>query len=89
MDSILQIGDSFIEQNTIFSELIQELNQSFSNSNIIVPLRHHHDFPNREVNSDSTLLLMPAWNPSKIAGVKIVTVSPENSQFDLPSIQGT
>ena len=89
MDNILQIGDSFIEQNTIFSELIQELNQSFSNSNVIVPLRHHHDFPNPEVDSDSTLLLMPAWNPSKIAGVKIVTVSPENSQFDLPSIQGT
>ncbi|PWK18272.1 bifunctional Delta(1)-pyrroline-2-carboxylate/Delta(1)-piperideine-2-carboxylate reductase [Xanthomarina spongicola] len=89
MDNILQIGDSFIEQNTIFSELIQELNQSFSNSNVIVPLRHHHDFPNPKVDSDSTLLLMPAWNPSKIAGVKIVTVSPENSQFDLPSIQGT
>ena len=89
MDNIIQIEASFIEQNTIFSELIQELNQSFSNSNVIVPLRHHHDFPNPEVDSDSTLLLMPAWNPSKIAGVKIVTVSPENSQFDLPSIQGT
>jgi ornithine cyclodeaminase len=89
MDNILQIKDSFIEENTNFSELIQELKQSFSNSNVIVPLRHHHDFPNPEVDSDSTLLLMPAWNPSKIAGVKIVTVSPENSQFDLPSIQGT
>ncbi|GGG55269.1 ornithine cyclodeaminase family protein [Bizionia arctica] len=89
MDHILQIGDSFIEQNTIFSELILELKQSFSNNNVIVPLRHHHDFPNPEVSADSTLLLMPAWNPSKIAGVKIVTVSPENSQFGLPSIQGT
>ena len=89
MDNILQIGDSFIEENTNFSELVQELRQSFSNSNVIVPLRHHHDFPNPKVDSDSTLLLMPAWNPSKIAGVKIVTVSPENSQFDLPSIQGT
>jgi ornithine cyclodeaminase len=52
-------------------------------------MRHHHDFPNPEVQADSTLLLMPAWNPSKNAGVKIVTVSPENGQFDLPSIQGT
>ena len=52
-------------------------------------MRHHHDFANPEVNVDSTLLLMPAWNPSKNAGVKIVTVSPENGQFDLPSIQGT
>jgi len=89
MDNIIQIEASFIEQNTVFSELVQELRQSFSNSDVIVPLRHHHDFPNPEVKSDSTLLLMPAWNPSKIAGVKIVTVSPENSQFDLPSIQGT
>lgn len=52
-------------------------------------MRHHHDFPNPKVNSDSTLLLMPAWSPSKNAGVKVVTVSPENGQFDLPSIQGT
>lgn len=89
MDKILQIEDSFIEQNTVFPELILELKQSFSNNNVIVPLRHHHDFPNPEVNSDSTLLLMPAWNPSKVAGVKIVTVNPENSKFNLPSIQGT
>ena len=52
-------------------------------------MRHHHDFPNPEVNTDSTLLLMPAWNPGKNAGVKIVTVSPENGQFGLPAIQGT
>lgn len=52
-------------------------------------MRHHHDFPNPKVQADSTLLLMPAWNPSKNAGVKIVTVSPENGQFDMPSIQGT
>ena len=52
-------------------------------------MRHHHDFPNPTVNADSTLLLMPAWSPSKNAGVKIVTISPENSQFDLSSIQGT
>ncbi|TYA58235.1 ornithine cyclodeaminase family protein [Formosa maritima] len=89
MDKILQIGDAFIEQSTVFSELIQELKQSFSNKDVMVPLRHHHDFPNLEVNSESTLLLMPAWNPGKVAGVKIVTVNPENSRFNLPSIQGT
>ena len=52
-------------------------------------MRHHHDFPNPITKADSTLLLMPAWNPGKRAGVKIVTVSPENVQFDLPSINGT
>lgn len=89
MDNILQITDKFIEENTLFPELISELKQSFSNNEVLVPLRHHHDFPNPEVNSDSTLLLMPAWKPSDIAGVKIVTVSPENSRYHLPAIQGT
>jgi ornithine cyclodeaminase/alanine dehydrogenase-like protein (mu-crystallin family) len=89
MDNIAQINADFIEQNTDFSKLISALKQGFSSNEIIVPMRHHHDFPNPEVNSDSTLLLMPAWNPRHEAGVKIVTVSPENSQFNLPSIQGT
>ncbi len=51
-------------------------------------MRHHHDFPNPTVNKDSTLLLMPAWNSGKDAGIKVVTVSPENGRFDLPSING-
>jgi len=89
MDNIVQIDTNFIEENTSFTELISALKQGFSNNDIIVPMRHHHDFPNPEVNADSTLLLMPAWNPSKEAGVKVVTVSPENGQFNLPSIQGT
>ncbi len=89
MERILQIADSFIENNTVFPELIQELKHGFSENKMIIPMRHHHDFPNPEVSADSTLLLMPAWNPNNDAGVKIVTVSPENRQFNLPSIQGT
>ncbi|PTM10824.1 MAG: ornithine cyclodeaminase family protein [Bacteroidetes bacterium] len=89
MNNIIQISAAFIEKNTNFLELISALNQGFSSNEIMVPMRHHHDFPNPEVNADSTLLLMPAWNPSKDAGVKIVTVSPENGKFNLPSIQGT
>jgi len=89
MDSIIQIDNSFIEENTSFPELISAIKTGFSSDSIIVPMRHHHDFPNPKVGTDSTLLLMPAWNPSKNAGVKIVTVSPENGQFDMPSIQGT
>lgn len=89
MDSVVTISADFIERHTNFNELILELKNTFKNNEIIVPMRHHHDFPNPEVSADSTLLLMPAWNPSKNAGVKIVTVSPENGQFDLPSINGT
>ena len=89
MNNIKQISAEFIEKNTNFFELISEIKQHFSSDEVIVPMRHHHDFPNPEVQADTTLLLMPAWNPSKNAGVKIITVSPENEQFDLPSIQGT
>ena len=89
MDKIEQISAEFIENNTNFNELISEIKHHFSNDEVIVPMRHHHDFPNPNVKADSTLLLMPAWNPSKSAGVKIVTVSPENGQFEMPSIQGT
>ena len=89
MDKIKQISNEFIEKNTNFTELISEIKNHFNSDEVIVPMRQHHDFPNPEVQADSTLLLMPAWNPSKNAGVKIVTVSPENGQFDLPSIQGT
>ena len=89
MKPIIQIDSNFIEENTHFKELVSEIKNHFSTNEVIVPMRHHHDFPNPEVQADSTLLLMPAWNPSKNAGVKIVTVSPENGQFDMPSIQGT
>ncbi len=88
MENILQIDANFIEQNTVFTALIDKLKQSFYSQGIIVPMRHHHDFPNPTVQKESTLLLMPAWNTSQNAGVKIVTVSPENGQFNLPSIQG-
>ena len=89
MFNALQITNGFIENNTDFSSLISELRIGFSANEIIVPQRHHHDFPIPEANTASTLLLMPAWNPSKEAGVKVITVSPENGQYNLPSIQGT
>ncbi|RAJ11494.1 ornithine cyclodeaminase family protein [Arenibacter echinorum] len=89
MNNITQIPASFIEQNTNFLSLINALRAAFSNQETLVPMRHHHDFPNPEVHEDSTLLLMPAWKPGKQAGVKIATVSPKNGQFNLPAIQGT
>lgn len=89
MQKIIQIDDDFVEKNTVFPELVEQLKLGFSNRNIIVPERHHHEFPNPITKKDSTLLLMPAWNPGKNAVVKILTVSPENARFDLPSINGT
>jgi len=89
MKDIALIDDNFIEQNTHFQTLIAEIKNGFATSTIEVPMRHHHDFRNPKEGIDSTLLLMPAWNPSTEAGVKIVTVSPNNGKYNLPSIQGT
>jgi ornithine cyclodeaminase/alanine dehydrogenase-like protein (mu-crystallin family) len=89
MENISLIDDQYINENTQFTELISEIKSAFQSSNIEVPMRHHHDFSNPKEGIDSTLLLMPAWSPSKVAGVKIVTVSPNNGKFNLPSIQGT
>lgn len=89
MQNIAIVNDEFIELNTNFKELISLLNQEFLQAQIKVPMRHHHDFENPKESTDSTLLLMPAWSPGNEIGVKIVTVSPNNSKYDLPSIQGT
>ncbi|MFI1773468.1 ornithine cyclodeaminase family protein [Thalassobellus citreus] len=88
MSTIPFISDDFINENCNFNTLINALKEGFSNSDIEVPMRHHHDFQNPQENKDSTLLLMPAFNPGKNLGVKIVTVSPNNGKYDLPAIQG-
>ena len=89
MDNISLINRCFIKENTHFNTLITALKEGFSETSIIVPQRHHHDFENPAEHNESTLLLMPAWNPSKEAGVKIITVSPNNGSHNLPSIQGS
>jgi len=89
MDDITFINDNFIEKNTNFIDLIEVLKTAFAQSSIEVPMRHHHDFDNPKEDKSSTLLLMPAWNPGKVSGVKIVTVSPNNGKYNLPAIHGT
>ncbi|MBL4746765.1 MAG: ornithine cyclodeaminase family protein [Flavobacteriaceae bacterium] len=89
MENISLINGTFIKEHTIFKTLINALRENFSKTSIVVPQRHHHDFKNPSEKQDSTLLLMPAWNPSKEAGVKIITISPNNGKHKLPAIQGT
>lgn len=88
MDAFPVIDQSFVESNTHFSELVSRLRSGFADSTAVVPKRHHHDFPNPESSRDTTLLLMPAWNPGSHAGVKIVSVNPGNPDKGLPSVQG-
>ena len=70
-----------------YPSLIEALKGAFIGDSIVPP-RHHHDFKNPKEGIDSTLLLMPAWKESESLGVKVVTVSPNNAKYDMPSIQG-
>ncbi|MDN5200091.1 ornithine cyclodeaminase family protein [Fulvivirgaceae bacterium BMA10] len=70
-----------------YESLIERLRKAFQ-SHFTVPKRHHHDYKNPAEGNESTLLLMPAWEEGKDLGVKIVTVSPNNGKYNLPSIQG-
>lgn len=70
-----------------FPTLINALKEAFC-SEITVPLRHHHDMANPQASRETTLLLMPAWQAGEKAGVKMVTVAPDNAALGLPSIQG-
>jgi ornithine cyclodeaminase len=43
------------------------------------PLRHAHPLPQNDA-AEGTLLLMPAWQPHRYTGVKIVHVTPANAR---------
>jgi len=82
-----QFSEKEIEDLLDFESLIETLNTAFA-AEYSVPMRHHHNFINPSSDLESTLLLMPAWDNQKYLGVKIVTVSPENVNLSLPTIQG-
>jgi len=51
------------------------------------PLRHPHAVGTP--GTEGTLLLMPAWQPGRALGVKVVTVFPANAARGLSAVQGT
>ena len=77
-----------IAKSLDFSELIQSLKEAFAQGSIETPTRHHHDYANPKAGIDSTLLLMPSWEVGADLGVKLVTVSPKNTDLNLPLIHG-
>jgi len=85
---MLTISAKTIDQALQFPLLIDALAQAFTDD-ITVPPRLHYDMENPKSSRETTLLMMPAWQAGEVAGIKLVTVAPENSNKDLPSIQGT
>lgn len=78
------ISDEQVRRSLNYPELIEALAQGF-NKTIIVPQRQHLEMSQ---TYDSTLLLMPAWTNETMGGIKMVTIFPQNSAQNLPSIQG-
>ena len=79
-----------IDRVLTFPALIDALADAFRGS-IVTPVRHHHEI--ERPGAPGTLLLMPAWTgpttQNGYAGVKIVSVFPENGAKNLPSVLGT
>lgn len=82
-----QIDSQTINNHLPYEDFIPFLRESFTREHTVPP-RMHNQFGNGVGDIPSTLLLMPAWQDGKYLGIKAATVSPHNSQFDLPSIQG-
>ena len=68
-----------------YATLIEELKKAFI-SDIKVPSRIHQDYSNPKEGIDSSLLMMPSWVPSEELGIKVLTVSPNNSKYNIPGI---
>ncbi|MEL7122209.1 MAG: ornithine cyclodeaminase family protein [Bacteroidota bacterium] len=85
---MLQIDDFALQKYLTFEVLIDGLSEAFKNQNIVTPVRHHHQYQNPKENIESTLLLMPSWQESQYLGIKLITVSPNNFKYQIPSIQG-
>jgi ornithine cyclodeaminase len=82
------ISDVTVNLALPYPKLINALQRTFT-ENIIVPPRLHFDIENPSASRETTLLMMPAWQAGDVAGIKLVTVAPDNHQHELPSIQGT
>ena len=70
-----------------FAPLIEALRRMFR-AGAEAPLRHHHAVP-LDAEPDATLLLMPAWDPAGLGGVKIVNVNPGNAARRVPALSAS
>ncbi|MCR4283331.1 MAG: ornithine cyclodeaminase family protein [Bauldia sp.] len=82
------VGAAEIDRLLDYPGLIEAIREAFAGT-IIAPARHHHRIT--RPGAEATLLLMPAWHEAAngYAGVKIVSVFPDNAARSKPSVTGT
>lgn len=76
-----------IEELLSFEELINVIDKGFIKPPNVPP-RLHYGINNSTTNIENTLLIMPAWQEEKQIGIKVVTVAPNNKEYNLESING-
>ena len=81
------ISSQQIDQFLKHADLVPALKRAFA-SDITTPMRQHFDIPNPFSSRETTLLMMPSWQSGQDIGIKLVTVTPDSAQYQLPSIQG-
>ncbi len=80
------ISAAEVEGALDWDSLVERLRQAFRRG-VEAPVRQHHEIENPGCDP-ATLLLMPAWQPGRQIGVKIVTVFPSNADRNLPAVMG-
>lgn len=70
-----------------YGKLIPHLKAAFQTGGE-APLRGHYHIDDPKGGPGGTLLIMPAWQPGKHVGIKMVSVYPDNPKVGLPSVIG-
>lgn len=83
---MILIDAAELERTLQPAALVQALHAMFRKG-CEMPVRHHHSVP-VSGGADGTLLLMPAWQPGGLLGVKTVTIYPDNPAGGLPTVMG-
>jgi alanine dehydrogenase len=84
---LLHLSAELVARHLDRRALIDALARAFRDTDAKVPPREHYSFGRQD--SERTLLVMPAWRPDRVLGVKLVTVSAENSRRNLPGVQAS
>lgn len=70
-----------------YGKLIPHLREAFRAGGE-VPVRGHYHIDDPAGGPGGTLLIMPAWQPGRHVGIKMVSVYPDNPKQGLPSVIG-
>jgi len=84
---VLHLSAELVARHLDRRALVDALARAFREAGTEVPPREHYSFGGR--SGERTLLLMPAWRPDRALGVKLVTVTAENSRRNLPGVQAS